>query len=314
MERPAKKFKNGINERLAAAASAANPAETSELCVLLLQLFAWGALSAQMCQRMAQCASNDIEKARRTQCRFTDLEGMAAVGAHGTHSNNCHRDLMGKFCNVSEVPRPFQCDLPFLAGFEKQEVLLPHEMFACIYNNYRETWNKVILPDPQKLPEFWRSVELHPSMVEHPVRDQPGYTNKAIPLGMHGDEVPVTGRGKCWSKSFLTFSWTSLLGVGSTADCLMWIWACGEKYIKPGPDGTLDAFFKLLVWSFRILFAGVYPDKDHNGVLSVCCNSCFTVCCFELGCSDSCCVMGCLNMCCLSAQRLQQQQRQHNQS
>ena len=37
------------------------------------------------------------------------------------------------------------------------------------------------------------------------------FKNLAIPISMHGDEVPVVGVGKIWARNALSFSWCSLI-------------------------------------------------------------------------------------------------------
>ena len=32
-----------------------------------------------------------------------------------------------------------------------------------------------------------------------------------IPIVLHGDEIPITGKGKIWSSSAVVFSWSSML-------------------------------------------------------------------------------------------------------
>jgi len=49
---------------------------------------------------------------------------------------------------------------------------------------------------------------------------------------------------------------------------LYWIWGGYESLFKKSSaesKGTLDSIMEIIVWSFQILFAGVYPHKDHRG-------------------------------------------------
>ena len=59
-----------------------------------------------------------------------------------------------------------------------------------------EGWESGVLPDPTLLPKFWETFSGHPCMQGHPIKDKPGWQTKAIPLCMHGDEVPAVGVGK----------------------------------------------------------------------------------------------------------------------
>ena len=81
-------------------------------------------------------------------------------------------------------------------------MLLPHELFASLYHDYPQAFEKNILPgfpdESQKLETFWQSVHNHPSLQQHPLKTRPEYWQKAVPLGIHGDDVPITGMGKTW--------------------------------------------------------------------------------------------------------------------
>jgi hypothetical protein len=70
-----------------------------------------------------------------------------------------------------------------------------------------------MLPNPNILDEFWAAQAEHPAMNGHPIASKAD-KSKYLLISLHGDEVPVTGKGKVWSKSMLTFEWLSLLGAG----------------------------------------------------------------------------------------------------
>ena len=103
-------------------------------------------------------------------------------------------------------------------------------------------------------------------MLGHPVQDRHGWERLCIPLGVHGDGVPVVGIGKAWSKVLNVWSWFSLIGVGNTRSKMFYTFSCFDKISIPGfPNGTLGPAFKLLHWSFYWLYQGVWPDRDANG-------------------------------------------------
>ena len=253
----------------------------SKFSNLLIELFSWGALSPQMVQRMAAAVHDDIEKVRAENCRFPVLSQMAKCGASGRYPNHCHKDLMKVLDPYTKISSPLQVKLPLDDGLlYDQKILLPHVLFSDIFHKYPATFERCILPDTDKLQQFWSSVEDHPSMSGHPIKNIPNFRTHGIPLGFRGDEVPITGRNKCWSKSMLTFSWASLVAMGRTAECLFWIYAIFEKMIVCQPLNTLDSVFKILVWSFEALFKGVWPDKNHLGVSNLCCiELCEWLCC-----------------------------------
>ena len=96
-------------------------------------------------------------------------------------------------------------------------------------------------------------------------------TLKCIPCGLHGDEVPVIGIGKIWSRSCLNFCWCSLLANacgGRCEDIMFFLWSVFEKFAIASTSttlGTVDAFFSILTWSFLAMFQGTWPKKDWLG-------------------------------------------------
>lgn len=261
-----KRRKGGIAQRIAAAQAEHEPELQSVLVVFLLEQFAWGHFSGQMCQQIAELALQDVNKAKETQGRFKDLEKISELGSHGAQTQNVHRDMM-KFASAkSKLPEPLEIKLPFKGMVDQlQHIILPHKLFAEIFNSYSGAWAHSILPSRERLAEFWSSAEHHPSMNGHAAKTKPDWKLWTIPLGWHGDEVPVTGRGKIWCKMMVTFEWFSLLAIASTKDTMMWCWAAFDSLCKAGDNGTINQFFKVIVWSFSWLLKGLYPDRDHLG-------------------------------------------------
>eukprot|EP00969_Alexandrium_andersonii_P108757 4798276-Alexandrium_andersonii.AAC.1 len=65
----------------------------------------------------------------------------------------------------------------------------------------------------------------HPSWEGHPLASR-GSWDKCVPLGIHGDSVPVSGISRKWAKSVLVISWQSLVASGSTLDFVYLITLC----------------------------------------------------------------------------------------
>ena len=101
--------------------------------------------------------------------------------------------------------KPFEVKLPFAKwGEQETEILLPHEQFSNLYYNFPNSFSKRFLPDPEVLPNFWESVKGHPFIdgfekSQSEEREEALSPEKAIPLGLTGDEVPITGVGKLGS-------------------------------------------------------------------------------------------------------------------
>ena len=183
---PKKKRRGGHQQRLAqqkAEPESDGRCETSALCLLLLNLFAWGYFSPQRVQQIAEMAVKDIEKSKEDPRILEDLYTLAKLGTKGKHANNIHAELMSKVEHVPKIPRPFKAAVP-LKGFLNsiQSMLLPHEMFACIYTHYRQVWNTTILPSIDRMQRFWRAMRLHPQFQEHPLKSKPNWDRTTIPI------------------------------------------------------------------------------------------------------------------------------------
>ena len=89
--------------------------------------------------------------------------------------------------------------------------------YCVSLNVNRPTWHPIICAGESKLLEFLETRKT-PSFCERPsvVCEPHEWTKYCIPFGLHGDEVPVVGLGKAWSKILNAFSWCSLLGTGNT--------------------------------------------------------------------------------------------------
>ena len=272
MERPRKRRRGGgVQQRLynrrGEPETDGTMGETSSLCMVLLNLFAWGFFSPQRVQQIAEMAVRDIERAQEDPLVLADLKMLAGLGTKGMHANNIHSELMAKIEHVPKIPKPFKANVP-LKGFPNsiQSMLLPHEMFACIWESYKNVWNTAIVPSADRVRKFWRSMQLHPQLREHPMTSTPDWFSHTVPLAVHGDGVPITGIGTVWSRVMTNYSWYSLVGHGNTSSMLMWIWGFFDK-LKVGDQttGTLFEFYTVLKWSFLALAEGKWPSTNHRG-------------------------------------------------
>ena len=242
----------------------------SVLASFLLQLFAWGEMSAQRVQKIASLAMLDIEACMNGTGHAEDLKNMAKIGTEGHHQNKCYADLMKQCLDIS-IPRPFVATLPFVKPLHDQfqSMLLPHELFSSIYHSYKGAWRQSLYGSADSVRKFWQAQASHPQMAGHPVSFKPNRFTLAIPLSLHGDDVPVTGVGKAWTGKLTQWCWASLLGRGATSEVLFWIYGLFERLrviLTAGSESTLHTFFRILRWSFHWLFKGVFPDRDHDGV------------------------------------------------
>ena len=173
----------------------------------------------------------------------------------------------------SNLPMPTEFNIPLagqVEGTATSMILLPHEMMHHLWES-TTGWVTSIMPDAEALPRFWGSFSGHPCMENHPVKKSGDYMEKAVPLAMHGDEVPVFGVGKIWARSGLAFSWLSLLATAagrSAADCNLYVWGVFEKFLIPEGNeviGTMQVFWQIMHWSFSIIYTGKWPSRDWQG-------------------------------------------------
>ena len=85
------------------------------------------------------------------------------VGSGGTLPNHCHRDLLLRMPGVL-MPKLHHFDIPLvhqIAGkrFPSTHMILPHELFSCIYHYYPTAFFTYILPSTDILESFWDSVK-----------------------------------------------------------------------------------------------------------------------------------------------------------
>ena len=249
-EPPAKSRRLGQRKRLALDQSQQEAKTTSELASFLVEQWAWGHISPQMVQQVASKACADMQHAAPTS-----LQSLAKLG--GGYANLMSSALIAR--QRSKLPDPFIIQLPYKKGNQMQKCLLPHEVFASIFHNYFETFKNVLVGPPGYLQDFWRSSKQHPCMSLHPALAD---TSKQIPVGMHGDGVPIVGKGKIWSKSAWVYSWASLLSQAPTKDKQFYI---GMVWDTLQGENTMDTFLALVSWSIKYLQLGIWPMEDWQG-------------------------------------------------
>ena len=150
-------------------------------------------------------------------------------------------------------------------------MMLPHRLFSHIYHNRPTVWKATLCPSQETLQLFWSTNKKHPQIQDHPIKNKSEWQKHAIPIAMHGDEVPVVGKGKCWCKSYLNFCWYGLLAFCTmgltTADYVFWIWGAFDAYLESDEnDDTVNEFLQVLCWSLRAMFAGKWPTCDHRDI------------------------------------------------
>ena len=218
-------------------------------------------MSGVLCHEIATAAIADIEAARKGQ-EIADLKRIASV----QHGRNLSKVVERHLRKASDLPQPLEVDVVYNTGEKATAaILLPHEYFAAIYAS-PDWWRRSILADESCLYRFWNAFKHHPCMDGHPVKSKKRWEAKAIPLMFYGDEVPVVGVGKVWSRCVLMFEWFSILAQAAgaaTEDVMQYIWGVFEKFAA---SHTMETFWRVMLWSFTTLATGKWPSHDWAGV------------------------------------------------
>ena len=271
---PPRRGRGGVRQRLAASRALEEVHGKSALASLLLFMFAWGDISPQLAQKIADAAYSDAEELAAGRSTLQDLKKVADIGTKGAHPNKCYADLVRTCPFKLVIPEPISCKLLFKEPLKwlTQSMLLPHQLFSSIYHDFRATWTKTILPSTDRLKKFWATNRDHPAFTASRVGRVPEFDSTVIPISLHGDDVPITGLGKSWAAGMTMFSWSSMVGLGTTREMMYLIYGIFEKLREVDADQARDTygqFFKMLSWSFRWLFLGLWPDCDWTGKKSL---------------------------------------------
>lgn len=261
-----KKRKGGIRQRQAAVD--VEERVDSKLYAWLMMQLSWGLISASLCCEIAEAALADIDAVSSSQ-KFPQL--LQLVRKTSSNSSNQWRAAKNAMVAESNLPMPYTVSMPYKDGDRSTSMLLPHELFAAMYAD-GDLWESTVFPPGAQIEAFWSAFGTHPLMEGHPVKRRALYQKKCVPLAFHGDEVPVTGKGKIWCKQALSLSWFSILAnaMGAcTLSVMVYVWGVFEKFVapdRPGAHGTMQVFWNIMRWSFGVIYSGVWPAYDWRGV------------------------------------------------
>ena len=284
--------RGGRRQRAAAWAELAQDASPtkafdSQLGLHLLKEWTWGHKSAIEVQRLAALALADQRDALNNAqgqralplSGHTSqmLEALAGLGNSGRIGGNCHRDLL-RFMGEPKYPKPLMAPVSVKVQkpkrFQPSEVsvelpfLLPHEYFAFLASEHPSTFASQFLGDVDgsgsKLEYFWRGVSSRrdPRLARHPMTSRADWLSHAVPLSLHGDAVPCVQVGKHATKSYDAISFQALFAEGTSLAVKNLVFGIFEH--SKGPS-TMEDVWKVIVWSFDVLFQGVWPSKDFSG-------------------------------------------------
>lgn len=252
-EQPAKRRRLGQRQRLNLIRNPpAQVQPNSALADFLISQWSWGHISPQFVQEVASKAVDDMQG---LQAVPEPLKQLAALG--GGYKNKMSGALIA--LTQSKVCKGFPAQLPYKKKSVLQKMLLPHEMFANLYAEYGEAFQKVLVGPTGELAKFWKSAKEHPALAGHP---HLGNLSKTVPIGVHGDGVPITGKGKIWVRTAWVYSWSSLISQAPTKEKQLFIGMVWDTL--QGPN-TMNDFLQILSWSLKHLQLGMWPLEDWQG-------------------------------------------------
>jgi hypothetical protein len=180
------------------------------------------------------------------------LEKLARLGSDGRQKCHCHRDLMSLLALPKFVLSYFRMKLNCgprnsRSDWFTQAFLLPHLMLASLYEDFHDSWEKLICPSADALQAFWDTQRGHPGLPGNPLTRRRDWQRRAVPISIHGDGVPVTGVGRSWSKSMVIISFCSLLGAGTTLQSMFVIFCIYGHLLNPSARKIM---WHHLTWQF----------------------------------------------------------------
>ena len=268
----------GHRQRAAARRAIERDENESKLGQCLMELWAFGEMSATRVQRIAMAATQDHAQSPPLTHK------LARLGCSGNHASNINRDLMtlaeGR---RPDVPKPLEFNVPMVYKRFKRGPIVdissggehsmnaPFEWFAYLFKKHPCSFRDRFLGGQQgdigdMLEGFWNAIPEADGRKAHlrlEFQKRPDYTDarscfrRAIPLVLHGDGVP------CAQMSMDTLSWGGFLGQHlPTLDSKLLISGLLNRTI--GKD-TKDVYIAAIAWALTALWSGRYPSLDVNG-------------------------------------------------
>ena len=140
----------------------------------MVMMVLWGLISPQLLQKVMLLYKADLELLEAGKLDVSGIHKMAELGGNGTHAQNVWRELKS-LLPKTRLPKLQTVLLPLkrtnLGRFaERLPLLLPHTLFAAIYNHYPVMWQRIVYPGALTCQKFWRAVSGSPQFAEHDVK------------------------------------------------------------------------------------------------------------------------------------------------
>ena len=174
--------------------------------------------------------------------QISKIKRIGEIGCKG-----CYGDIMKCIPYNIGIPQGITCSLPFKTGLNNlwQTFLLPHTMFAPLWSQYQSIWKQSIMSCAARLREFWKINRSHPAMNGNPLAER-------APISFYGDDVPSTGVGKSWCSQMTVFSWSSMVGSGTTRASQFFIYGVFDKLRCIDADQRKQRHFRLFLQNFGV--------------------------------------------------------------
>ena len=140
----------------------------------MVMMVLWGLVSPQLLQKVMALYKADLELLEAGRLDVSGIHKMARLGCNGSHPEHTWRDLK-RMLPAVKLPLPKVMLFPLkhtnLGRFaERLPLLLPHTLFAAIYNHFPEMWQRIVFPGALTCQRFWRAVSGSPQFAEHDVK------------------------------------------------------------------------------------------------------------------------------------------------
>ena len=157
----------------------------------VVMMVLWGEISPQLMRKVMHLFKDDLALFE-DGCLDTDhIDKLARLGCYGQYPENVWSQFKAllpqpKLSNLTMVWLPLK-HTTLGKITELVPLLLPHTLFASIYEHYPAMWQKILYPGAERCKEFWHAVRNSPHFLQHKVGSRPGFESKCIPLKIHGD-------------------------------------------------------------------------------------------------------------------------------
>ena len=193
---------------------------------------------------------------------FKPAEGSEGGDLKPAEGKNAARTLQRWMRKNSTWPELYWATIPLKSGktkevkHEKMPFLLPHEWLADYFLQPGSVEEALPPPGSPLGQELLRVEAAWKKRLREP--DEEG--RPMVPLGLHGDGVPVQGR---MNQSTVDFMTVNLLASNAFQSKRVPI-TCVESRFVAGRE-TIEAVQQVIAWSLQSLGEGRYPSCRHDG-------------------------------------------------